>query len=232
MGVSDLLRELELNPPRGLSPVRSRQRNKAITLIGEESLLDAAHSFNTFQLQGIEGDGRLSVCGESLPALAQVLTQGELSALGCGVCTLGPRLEARVRELIAERRTALALALDYAGNELLYALGRRLHELILASTQSLGFSGQEWEFMGEDFGLDLPAQAAILRLAGAAEIGVNLHHSNLLLPLKSTLVIFVVGRNLLKFHRPHCKRCTLHERCTQGLAGESPCNGLNLLPVG
>ncbi len=213
MEVSDLLSELELQPPRDLSLVRRRQRDMAITLIREESLLDVAHSFNTVQLHGIDDDGKLCVGGEILPALVQLPKQGELAALGCGVCTLGPRLDVRIRLLIAEKRAALALALDYLGNELLVALSRRLAELIEARVHSLGLSmGQE--LMIKDSGSDLSTHAAILRLAGAAEIGITLHRSNLLLPLKSTAVAFTVGHNLQQEPRHHCKQCTLRKGCT------------------
>jgi hypothetical protein len=213
MEVSDLLNELELHPPTDLSPVRRRHRDKAITLIREESLLHPAHSFNTVRLHGIDDDGQLCVGGEILQAPAQLPKQGELAALGCGVCTLGPRLDVRIRLLIAEKRAALALALDYLGNELLIALSRRLEDLIQANVHSLGLSmGQE--LMIEDSESDLSTHAAILRLAGAAEIGITLHRSNLLLPLKSTAVAFTVGRNLQQESRHHCKQCTLRKGCT------------------
>lgn len=213
MGANELLWEVELNPPTDLSPVRSRRREMALALIREEALLDAAHSFNTVQLQGIDDDGRLRVGGEILPSPAQLHDAGEIVALGCGACTLGPRLEARVRQLFSEKRAALATALDYLGNELLFALGQVLQEDILASVRRQRLSlGKELQI--EDSVHALSAQAAVLRLAGAADIGISLHRRNLLLPVKSTSMVFVIGRNQPKLSTLHnlSLLCQVHMR--------------------
>ena len=213
MGVNELLREMELNPPTDLSPVRSRQRDKALALIREEGLLDAAHSFDTVQLQGIEDDGGLRVGGEILPPPAQLPDAGEIVALGCGACTLGPRLEARVRQLFSEKRAALATALDYLGNELLFTLARELQEDIMASVRRQRLSlGKEFQI--EDSTHDPSARAAVLRLAGAAEIGISLHRCNLLLPVKSTSMVFAIGRKQPKIARLQnlSRLCQVHMR--------------------
>ena len=58
--------------------------------------------------------------------LRLVPESGQLTALAVGIFTLGPALERRVTALFAERRMSLALALDKLGNELLFALSRRV----------------------------------------------------------------------------------------------------------
>jgi hypothetical protein len=198
--VDALLQALALNSPKDLSPVRRRQRDKAIALVREEALLDATYSFGNLQVEGIVEGNCLRVGGETLPIAPQLPIAGELTALGCGACTLGPRLEARVRQLFAEKRAALALALDYVGNELLLALGRRLRENLQADARRQGLVlGQKLQ-VGESE-LDLSARAAVLRLAGAPEIGITLQRGNLLLPQKSASMVFTVGRNLPKSSR-------------------------------
>ena len=198
--VSNLLQELELNPPKHLSPVRRRQRDKAIALVREEALLEAAYSFNNLRLDGIDEENRLRVGGEILPTPGQLPKKGQLTALGCCACTLGPRLEARVSQLFAEKRAALALALDFVGNELLLALGRRLQGDMLTRVRRQGLSlGQTLAIGDSEF--DLSAKAAVLRLAEATEIGITLQRGNLLVPQKSTAVVFAVGRNLPKVCR-------------------------------
>lgn len=197
MGVNNLLRELELNPPANLSPVRSRQRDKAMALIREEKLLDPAHSFNTVQLHGIDSDGRPRVGDEILPATLRLPEVGKLFALGCGACTLGSRLEARVRQLFIEKCSAQAQALDNLGNELLFVLGQRLRDDIRASVRRQGLSLRR-EVKIWNSGHDLSTQAAVLRLAGAAGIGITLQRSNLLLPMKSASMVFAIGRKYPK----------------------------------
>ncbi len=195
--VDDLLQELMRNPPKDLSPVRLRQREKAMAMLHDEALLDTAHSFDIVPLAGeIEGNC-LRVGSEILPMPERLPRKGVMTAFACGAYTLGPRLEARVRELFSEKRAALALALDALGNELLLALGRRMRSDLLASVRSQGLIlGQRLRVGESEF--DLPAQAAVLRLAGAGEIGIDLHRVNLFKPQKSEIAVFAVGRKLPK----------------------------------
>lgn len=191
----DLLQVLALNPPKDLSPVRRRQRDKAIALVRDEALLEAAYGFNHLPLEWLDEGNRLCVGGEILPAPARLPKRGEVTALGCGACTLGPRLESRISGLFAEKKTAQAIALDYLGNELLLTLGRRMQADMQTCVRRQGLSlGQRLEFGGAEF--DLSVQAAILRLAGAAEIGISLHRGSMLLPQKSTSVVFAIGHKL------------------------------------
>src|SRR5664279_4247508 len=74
--------------------------------------------------------------GETLDALRLVPESGQLTALGVGICTLGPALEQRATALFAERRMSLALALDKLGNELLFALSRRTQDWIVIEAVS------------------------------------------------------------------------------------------------
>jgi hypothetical protein len=211
--ITDLLDDLASTSPKGLSPVRSRQRDKAIALIRDEALLNtAAYSFNNVRLERTADAARLRVGDETLTIPVQLPESGELTALSCGACTLGPRLEAKVRQLFGEKRAALALALDYLGNELLQSLSRRLLDQILASVQQHGLSlGQELHVGDPD--LDISTQAATLRLAGAGGIGITLHRNNLLLPTKSTSLVFAIGRNLPSVAWTPCERCPSRKRC-------------------
>ncbi|MGD9163907.1 MAG: hypothetical protein PVF13_04005 [Chromatiales bacterium] len=205
MSVDDLLYELELNPPEGLSLVRRRQRDKAIILLSDEALLDAAYSINNLSLEGEVGGDGLYVGGEILPTPPRLPKKGELTALGCGACTLGSQLDVRVRELFAEKRAPLALALDSLGNELMLVLGRHMQFDLLANVRRQGLIlGQQLQF-GESE-LDLSTRAAVLRLSGATKIGIKLHRGNLLRPQKSIAAVYAVGRNLPKLSLSRYRR--------------------------
>ena len=91
---------------------------------------------------------------------------GELTALACGVCTLGPTLERASARCSREKRASLALALDELGNELLFAVSRRAQDRMLADASPRGLS-MAGELDAGDPGLALDAQAAVLRLAEA-----------------------------------------------------------------
>jgi len=209
----DLRRELA-NVPAGLSPVRARLRNEAIALILAEDLVEACYSYNIVPLQQPAGE-TLHIGGESLHAPRLLPESGELTALGCGVCTVGPRVEARVSELFREKRASLALAVDGIANEMLFALGRRIQDRMLSECyrRRLSMAG---ELHAGDPGLDLAAQALVLRLAEGENIGVRLHGGQLLTPLKSTSVVLGVGRNLPEVTWSRCDDCASRAKCNFG----------------
>lgn len=210
----DLKRELAKNPPAGLSPVRARLRGEALALIEAENLVEACYSYNIVALDRPAAE-TLFLAGEELHAPRLLPTSGELTALGCGVCTVGPRLGARVSSLFGERRASLALAVDEVGNEMLFALGRRIQDRMLSECycRRLTMAG---ELNAGDPGLDITAQAAVLRLANAEAIGVRLHGGHLLTPLKSTSMVLGVGRNLPAVSWSRCDTCPSMNKCGFG----------------
>ena len=210
----DLKRELATNPPEGMSPVRARLRGEAIALIFAEDLVEACYSYNIVPLQQPAGE-TLHVGGEALHAPRLLPESGQLTALGCGVCTVGPRVEARVSELFREKRASLALAVDAVANEMLFALGRRIQDRMLSECyrRRLSMAG---ELHAGDPGLDLAAQALVLRLAEGENIGVRLHGGQLLTPLKSTSVVLGVGRDLPEVSWSRCDECPSKAKCNFG----------------
>lgn len=209
-----LLRELANNPPVGLSPLRTRLRANALALIGTEDLVVAAYSYNIVPLER-PATATLHAGGESIHAPQLLPASGELTALGVGVCTLGARVGARTTSLFAEKRGSLALALEQVASEMLFALGRRMQDRMLAETvrRRLSMAG---ELRAGDPGLDISEQAAVLRLAGAASIGIELHRGHVMKPLKSTSVVLGVGKNLPAANWSRCDACPSQAKCNVG----------------
>ncbi len=189
----NLLRDLSLNQPLDLSPVRRRQRDKALALLQDEALLEAAYSFSVVALSGRTGEGALRVGVETLRVPTNCLKQRYQVALGCGACTLGPLFAVRVRQLLAEKRGALALALEALGNEILSSLGQRMHAELEAVVRNRGLIlGQR--LACNDSELDRASRAALLRLVRAGEIGITLQGDNPRHPQHSTIQLCAVGR--------------------------------------
>jgi hypothetical protein len=193
VGSDNLLRDLSLDQPLDLSPVRRRQRDKALVLLQDEALLEAAYSFSVVPLSGCAEEGALRVGVETLPVPTNCLKQRHQVALGCGACTLGPLLGVRVRQLLIEKRGALALALEALGNEILSSLGQRMHAELEAVVRNRGLIlGQRLAY--NDSELDRASRAAVLGLVRAGEIGIALHGDNLRHPHHSTILLCAVGR--------------------------------------
>ncbi len=211
---STLQRELANNPPAGVSSVRLRLRAEALALIAAENLVDAGYCHHIVPLDR-PAAATLYAGGEELHAPRLLPESGELTALGCGVFTVGPRIEARVSSLFKERRASLALAMDEIANEMLFALGRRVQDRMLAECVRRGLS-MAGELHAGDPGLDITAQAAVLRLADADRIGVCVHGGHLLTPLKSGSVVFGVGRHLPAVTWSRCDACPSAAKCKFG----------------
>lgn len=216
----DLKRELATNPPEGLSPVRARLRNEAIETIFAEDLVEASYSYNIVPLSGPAGEV-MTAGGETIRAPRLLPESGQLTAVGCGVCTLGPKLEARISELFRVKRASLAVSLDEVGNEMIFALGRRIQDRMLSECYRKRLT-MGAELHAGDPGLDLAAQAAVLRLAEAAKIGVALYKDQLITPLKSTSVVFAVGRNLPEVSWSRCEGCPSAAKCNYGRRPKAP----------
>ena len=208
----DILRQASATPLHGRpSPARTRLRAEALALVRTDALVDAAYSYRIVPLDA-PGAAVLQLGGELLEAPWLLPTAGRLTALACGVCTLGPALERRVSELFAQRRASLAMALDELGNELLFVISRHAQDRMQADAARRGLS-MAGELRAGDPGLALDAQGAVLRLAWAETVGVRLHQGSLMHPLKSTSMVLGVGENLPATTWSRCDSCPSGPKC-------------------
>ena len=191
---------------------RGRYRRDAIDLLERDDLLDAAYCYRIVALDEPPSHV-LRAGGETLDALRLVPMSGQLTALGVGICTFGPALERRASALFAERRVSLALALDKLGNELLFALSRRVQDRIVSEARKAGLTAAG-ELRAGDPGLPLAAQTAVHRLAGADTIGVSVTQGQVLHPLKSMSMVLGIGIDLPPAHWSRCDDCPSAPKCT------------------
>ena len=209
---SGLLRDVATLPcVGGAFPQRDRFRRDALDLIGRENLLDAAYCYRIVPLDEPPSNV-LRAGGETLDALRLVPESGQLTAVAVGICTLGPAFEQRATALFAERRMSLALALDKLGNELLFALSRRVQDRIVIEARKAGLTAAG-ELRAGDPGLPLAAQTAVHRLAGADMIGVSVTQGQVLHPLKSMSMVLGIGIDLPAVHWSRCDDCPSAPRC-------------------
>ena len=137
---------------------------------------------------------------------------GELTALACGVVTLGDALERRITSLFAEKCYSLALALDDIGNQLLLAATRRAQDRMLAAARKRKLS-MAGELRPGDPGLALQAQGLVLRLADSASIGVTVTRGHALKPVKSISMVLGVGIDLPPARWSRCDECPSRGSC-------------------
>jgi len=208
----DTLKLLQASPPRrALSPLHGRLRAEALQLVRAERLGAGAISY---AFAGLDGAARELLCANDRqePVPWTRPASGQLTALACCVCTLGAALPARVQGLFAQKRRALGVALDELGNELLFALGRRAQDGMLADARRQGLT-MAGELCAGDPGLALTAQPLVLRLAGAEAIGVTLTPTLLMQPEKTSAAVMGVGIALPRTDWSRCLECRSYERC-------------------
>ena len=211
----DVLKRVEAIEPPKASPVRLRFRAEAIEIARAENLGRARFTFAIAELDAPAAE-ILRVGGEAFHAPRMLPASGELTALAFGACTLGGALADKVRALFAERKISQALALDMLGNQMLMEASRLLQDRILADVHKRGLT-MAGELRAGDPGLALAAQPAVLRLAGAAEIGVDVTSTLALEPIKSTSVMFGVGRDLPPALWSRCDDCRSRATCAVAL---------------
>ena len=198
-------------PSTPLSLTRARLRREALALSEREALVAASFSYRIVPLEHPAGQ-TLCLEGEILEAPWLLPTSGTLTAVACGVVTIGSALEERVHALFAGRHAALAVALDELGNEVLFAAARRAQDRMLAEATRQGLT-MAGELRPGDPGLAIETQATVLRLAGADAVGVSLSSGLVMRPLKSTSMVLGVGLALPEVQWSRCDYCPSLERC-------------------
>jgi len=206
----DVLDAAADSPAGGLRAI-GRYREEALAIARAERLGRVRTNFAIVPLEA-PAAGTLRAGGEAFDAPRLLPASGRLTALAFGVCTLGDALEQRVKDLFAQRRISLAVALDTLGNRILLEAARRLQDRVLFAAGKAGLS-VAGELRPGDPGLALAAQPAVLRLAGAALIGVAVTGSLALTPLKSASMVFGAGVDLPPALWSRCDDCRSRPGC-------------------
>lgn len=196
--------------PAGRAPFE-RLRRAALAMLEAEALPEPAYAYRFAPIDRIEG-GALDAGGQRLHVAWLMPECGRLTALACCVATLGDRIEGRIRSLFTERRASTALALDALANELLFALSRFAQDEMHSAAARRGLT-MAGELRAGDPGLALEAQDAVLALADAPAIGVQLSAGQVMHPLKSTSMVLGVGLDLPPARWSRCDPCPNRPKC-------------------
>ncbi len=210
----DLIREIRACAARrDSSEVDVRSRREALALVERDALIQPQFSFRILPVDRVRG-GMVEMGALKLEVQELEAESGEVTALAAASCTLGGALEERVTGLFREGRPLLALALDAAGNDLLFRAADRAFARIRreARRQNL-MTGAE--LSPGDSGIPLHHQAALLEMADAGQNGITLTGRGMLVPVKSLSMLVTLGRNLAVRSAGRCDQCSSKDRCTR-----------------
>ena len=110
---------------------------------------------------------------------------------------------------------SLALALDKLGNELLFALSRRVQDRIVIAARKARFDGWPANCAPGDPGLPLrSAERRACVSPAPAPIGVSVTPGQVLHPLKSMSMVLGIGIDLPPARWSRCDDCPSAPQCT------------------
>jgi hypothetical protein len=179
-----------MTAPFSLEPILRRYGDRRPSIqAAYRTMFDAAHRLVEPR------SAQKTFLATELPAFAAYLPGAETITLG--ICTIGPKLEARVTELFNEDDPVSAVILDEIGTLWVNGLGRELHEKIrtAAKAASKRASPSYRPGIGR---WPVELQRTLLdHLPAAAGLGVHLVEG-MMIPQKSVSMIVGVGTKLGK----------------------------------
>jgi hypothetical protein len=184
----DLDKVLQRQGYKDPSRVRPEVREMTVSLIDEVKSLGLIESAVTYEVytviqvdpDRITLDGGVALQGSLLPSRLS-----NARRLIIVVSTIGPKLEARVKEYTASQETLKGMLLDGIGSVAMHSMTQ---EACAVVSSMFGHDGHENTpiFSPGMAGFPLTAQVPMLSLAKAETIGVTLTTSGIMVPRKST----------------------------------------------
>jgi len=175
--------------------------------IEQDSLLAPSIAYEILPVEKIINDGRI-------PISSLISGSREIAAT---VCTIGNRLEMRVKRYIDSNEPLSAFIMDGIGSAAVDMLSEEACNLIASVASSRGYMAGSPISPGMQ-GLPITGQKYMFDLIPAGEIGVSLTDSGTMIPLKSVSMIMGLGPEMKRWKRAAvCASCHLRNTCSHRL---------------
>jgi len=160
-------------------------------------VVDFDHQKTTFEGGSFEG-----------PLVARAMAGAD--DLNIAICTIGADLETRVGEIMSDN-PVMGVALDGAGISALRKVSQTVEDIISAEACDLDLALGMRAQPGQE-GWPIEQQRQVFSILPAAEIGVRLTESCLMIPRKSVSFVIPRGKELSDSVIP-CDFCSKKNRC-------------------
>ncbi|HEY33371.1 MAG TPA: hypothetical protein G4O10_09760 [Dehalococcoidia bacterium] len=181
--------------------------------IDDEHLLEPAWAYEISPISRLDQD-QLSLAEDVVlhgPVLTSALSDAEELAVVVG--TIGPRLEKQVTDYLGGREPLRGLLLDGIGSAAVDSLAQEACKLIQDEASLRGYQASS-PFGPGTTGFPITEQWQLFKLVPAAEIGVRLAASGLMVPRKSVSMVIGLGEQVTARERGEaCARCNLSKTC-------------------
>lgn len=216
----NLHRDLERLISHDLETRHGKLSRQAAEVILEYNLLSQpAFSFCTVPVDQVS-QGIVVAQGKRIYAPRVIPESGELTSIGCSVCTLGQRISDQITTLFKEKKASLALALDELANRLLFELIRRMLDRMMGQCLREGLDMGVELHPGEP-GLTIEALSVVCDIAGAENIGVSVHDGTVMTPIKSRAILVGIGKSFPATLWSRCTECPTRNKCPRGQRKEA-----------
>ena len=208
----EVLRREGLGRARDVKPKIKNLILELLATVEQAHLLEPAIAYELYPIKEAKA-GELLLEGKGAGRGLRGSKFPQASELAILVCTIGPKLEEKVRRYSMKGETLRAMLLDGIGSAAVDALVERACQFIadIASTRGLQASSPIYPGMP---GLPLSEQRRLLKLVPAQEIGVSLTRSGMMVPLKSISMVIGLGAQMPFWSKAAvCTQCHLNETC-------------------
>jgi hypothetical protein len=197
-------------PPR---PEIAALTEELLSEVHETCLLEPVAAYNIYPITEVSDD-RMSLSGgaeirsTSLPVF--LLSCRDLAV---AVCTIGPRLEQRVTDFFDGGEALCGLLLDGIGSAAVDSLAQETCKLVQNEASLRGYQASSPCSPGSP-SFPITEQWTLFQLVPAAEIGVSLAASGIMVPRKSASMVIALGNQVTIRERGEaCTRCNLSKTC-------------------
>ncbi len=202
---------------QGADPAVIRQRSPALIEIAEEALilgsalLQPVVAYEVFDIEGVLHN-KLKLSGRRTlksPLVAEHLRTAEKVVVSA--FTVGAELERHANALM-NSEYSLGLALNSFGSAAVDALGTALHERIDQQFEAQGVHTAVPISPGLEGWPTRDGQEQLAKLIDFHSVGIDLHDSGTLFPLKSSTLVFGAGADVTQ-DGTICDFCAIGDQC-------------------
>jgi len=205
----DILRRQSLKDPR---PSIVAMADWAIERALE--LVEPQVAYAVYQSEGVQGEELCLEGGIRLRLGPRANLAAAAREVFVTVQTIGPRLEAEVRQLMNGPEALKGYMLDCAGVVAVGQTGARIRALIEETARQKGWGVSLSMYPGSPMGWPTRGQRELTALAPIAEIGVTLTSSYMLVPQKSSSTLVGIGPGYDESQvGAQCHWCAIQETC-------------------
>lgn len=184
-----------------------------LDLTSQLSLLQPAVVYDILPIRRIRSDRVVLENGKALEGSLPAKRLRAAQAVALVVCTIGPRLEAYVKESFDKGNRVQAVLLDGIGSAAVEELAQKACHIIREKAISRSLDTGSPLLPGTR-GFPLSQQHALCRMADAFQIGVRLTETAMMEPRKSTALVVGLGKRIPQATRGKpCDECNLGTAC-------------------